>query len=211
MICRSGLHAGRSRVFVARAQSAFQLWQRPVASAEARPMQGTEGAAFPFWSHDSRFIAFFEGGKLKKVAIAGGPPVLVLLQAESSATYASGHVLFARGLTLMAQAFDPDGRQLAGDAVPVTAPVSTEGSRYLSASVSVNGTLVYAPGGRLNPHRLTWFDRAGKTLGTLGDEGWTSIFHSRQTNPTSQSPSAAGVRRISTSGRSTSPATYRTA
>jgi hypothetical protein len=48
-------------VFVAGAQSAFQLWLRPLASAEARPIQGTEGAAFPFWSHDSRFIAFFAG------------------------------------------------------------------------------------------------------------------------------------------------------
>ncbi len=66
---------GRNIVFVARAQSAFQIWLRPVASAEARPIQGTEGAAFPFWSQDSRFIAFFAGGKLKKVAIAGGPPL----------------------------------------------------------------------------------------------------------------------------------------
>ena len=71
----------------------------------------------------------------------------------------------------MAQAFDPDRRQLAGDAVPVTERVSMEGSRYVSASVSENGTLVYASGGSLNPPQLTWFDRAGKTLGTLGD-GW---------------------------------------
>ena len=51
----------------------------------------------------------------------------------------------------------------------MTARVSTEGSRYVSASVSENGTLVYAPGGSLNPPQLTWFDRAGKTLGTLGE------------------------------------------
>ena len=71
----------------------------------------------------------------------------------------------------MAQAFDPDRRQLAGDAVPVTERVSTEGSRYVSASVSENGTLVYASGGSLNPPQLTWFDRAGKILGTLGEGG----------------------------------------
>ena len=61
-------------------------------------------------------------------------------------------------------------RQLSGDAVPVTAPVSREGSRYVSASVSENGTLVYAPGS-LNPQQLIWFDRAGKMLGTLGESG----------------------------------------
>ena len=62
---------------MAGAQSVFQIWLRPVASAEARPIQGTEGGAFPFWSPDSQFIAFFAGGKLKKVAIAGGPAVVV--------------------------------------------------------------------------------------------------------------------------------------
>ena len=30
---------------------------------------------------------------------------------------------------------------------------------------------MYAPGGSLNPPQLTWFDRAGKTLGTLGEGG----------------------------------------
>ena len=44
-----------------------------------------------------------------------------------------------------------------------------EGNRYVSASVSENGTLVYASGGSLNPPQLTWFDRAGKPLGTLGE------------------------------------------
>ena len=65
---------GRNIVFVAGAQSAFQIWLRPLASGEARPIEGTEGGAFPFWSPDSQFVAFFAGGKLKKVAIAGGPP-----------------------------------------------------------------------------------------------------------------------------------------
>ena len=65
---------GRHVVFVAGAQSVFQIWLRPLASGEARPIPGTEGGAFPFWSPDSQFVAFFAGGKLKKVAIAGGPP-----------------------------------------------------------------------------------------------------------------------------------------
>ena len=68
---------GRNIAFVAGTQAAFTIWLRPVASAEARPIQGTGGAAFPFWSPDSRFIAFFADNKLKKVAIAGGPPVVV--------------------------------------------------------------------------------------------------------------------------------------
>ncbi len=33
------------------------------------------------------------------------------------------------------------------------------------------GRSCYAPGGSLNPLQLTWFDRAGKILGTLGEGG----------------------------------------
>ena len=66
---------GRNIVFVAGAQSAYQIWLRPVAALAARPIPGTEGGTFPFWSPDSRFIGFFAAGKLKKVQIAGGPPI----------------------------------------------------------------------------------------------------------------------------------------
>ncbi len=51
------------------------LWLRPLDSLEARPLPGTEGAYFPFWSPDSRFIAFFGQGKLRKIEVTGGPPL----------------------------------------------------------------------------------------------------------------------------------------
>ena len=35
---------------------------------------GTEGAREPFWSPDSRFVAFFAGGKLQRISVAGGAP-----------------------------------------------------------------------------------------------------------------------------------------
>jgi len=110
-------------------------------------------------------------GTIKIGSLDPDEPAVALLQADSSASYSSNHLLFARDQTLMAQAFDPDTRQPAGDAVPVTERISAEGSRYVSASVSENGTLVYARGGLLSPPQLTWFDRAGKPLGTLGEGG----------------------------------------
>ena len=257
---------GRNIVFVAGARPAYQIWLRPVAALAARPIPGTEGGTFPFWSPDSRFIGFFAGGKLKKVQIAGGPPIVLcdasagnggswsrdnvilfapgrrrrqpparvkrrrgadrrhdprsgdcdetrhrwphflpdgrhfiyteisgpggpgskpsmirigsldpaeaaitLLQADSSVSYASGHLLFARGETLMAQPFDPDTRQPKGDAFPLAEQVSSEGSRYVGASVSENGTLVYARDDSRTATRLTWLDRAGRALATLGE------------------------------------------
>jgi eukaryotic-like serine/threonine-protein kinase len=50
-----------------------QIWIRPLDGVEARPLAGSEGAHIPFWSPDSRRIAFIAGGKLRKIAIAGGP------------------------------------------------------------------------------------------------------------------------------------------
>ena len=54
------------------------LWVRSLDALEARPLAGTEGAiAGPFWSPDSRFLAFGVNGfpgRLKKIAESGGPP-----------------------------------------------------------------------------------------------------------------------------------------
>jgi Tol biopolymer transport system component len=50
-----------------------RLWVRALDSLTAQPLVGTEEAAYPFWSPDSRFIGFFSGGKLRKIEAAGGP------------------------------------------------------------------------------------------------------------------------------------------
>jgi serine/threonine protein kinase/Tol biopolymer transport system component len=46
---------------------------RAIDALESHLLAGTEGAAFPFWSPDSRAIAFFAAGKLMKIAASGGP------------------------------------------------------------------------------------------------------------------------------------------
>ena len=51
------------------------LWVRSLDTLNAQPLAGTEGAARPFWSPDSRFLAFFADGKLKKIDVSGGPPL----------------------------------------------------------------------------------------------------------------------------------------
>ncbi len=49
------------------------LWVRSLNATVAQPLAGTDGAAFPFWSPDSRFVAFLAQGKLKKIEASGGP------------------------------------------------------------------------------------------------------------------------------------------
>ncbi len=47
------------------------LWIRPLDTARAKRVDDTDGAAYPFWSPDSRYVAFFVPGKLKKLDTAG--------------------------------------------------------------------------------------------------------------------------------------------
>jgi len=75
---------GRSLVFVASGDGVPRLWLRPLDQTEARPLAGTEGAAAPFWSPDSRSIGFFAANRLLRLDVAGGAP-----QVLSTATPAS--------------------------------------------------------------------------------------------------------------------------
>jgi Tol biopolymer transport system component len=67
---------GKAIAFVARnlPTDPFSLFVRPIGAVAPRLMSGTEDAAQPFWSADGRSIAFVAGGRLKKIAVAGGPP-----------------------------------------------------------------------------------------------------------------------------------------
>jgi eukaryotic-like serine/threonine-protein kinase len=56
------------------ASGKYSLWVRQLDSLTLQKLEGTEGARYPFWSADSRFVAFFVPGKLKKIDVTGGPP-----------------------------------------------------------------------------------------------------------------------------------------
>jgi eukaryotic-like serine/threonine-protein kinase len=49
-----------------------KLWLRSIDSTEARPLEGTEGASSPFWSHDGKYIAFFLARRLMKLEVQSG-------------------------------------------------------------------------------------------------------------------------------------------
>jgi len=64
---------GRLIVFTALSEGRTTLWVRPLDSLAVQQLPGTGEAIFPFWSPDSRFVAFFAGGKLKKGRGLGRP------------------------------------------------------------------------------------------------------------------------------------------
>ena len=87
---------GSKLAFLTRDSSKSKLWIRDVASGSVQAMGEIENPTFPFWSPDGKYLGFFSAGKLKKVALAGGP-VQVLCDAPEGrgASWSSrGVILF---------------------------------------------------------------------------------------------------------------------
>jgi eukaryotic-like serine/threonine-protein kinase len=64
---------GQQIAFLAGKDGRNRLFVQRLSTGRAEPLAGTEGALFPFWSPESKYIGFFSEGKLKKMAAAGGP------------------------------------------------------------------------------------------------------------------------------------------
>ena len=92
-----------------------------------------------------------------------------LVATAANAVFAAGHLLWRRGSTLVAQRFDADRLQLIGEPRPVADPVGVGILGQTPMAASEGGVLFYGTSGATQ--QLTWFDRAGKSLGTLGPVG----------------------------------------
>jgi len=252
---------GTAVAFCARAsKERNSIWVQSLAELSAKKLEGTEGAAFPFWSADGKFIGFFSDGHLKKIPATGGPVTVLadtpnprggtwsadniivyepdyrdtlwkisasggspsrltkfdngkhtthrwpsflpdgkhflffgtnhsgnseqgvyfgsigdgaykhILDSDSGAQYASGYLLYHLQSQLLAQKFDPSNGKLSGDAMTVANVVEFDaGTWHTTFSASQNGLLVYEPGTKLMGIDLGWVDRAGKSVGTLGE------------------------------------------
>ena len=55
----------------------WQLYLRSMDSLESKPIPGTENGLEPFFSPDGQWVSFFADGKLKKVALSGGIPLII--------------------------------------------------------------------------------------------------------------------------------------
>ena len=93
---------GRQLVFTALDKDGQQkLWLRPLESTAARALPGTERADLPFWSPDSRMVAFFTANELKRIDVAGGAVQTIAKTSPASAAGGTWNeqniILFSRG------------------------------------------------------------------------------------------------------------------
>ena len=259
---------GRYVAFVARKPSTSDvgLWVRPLDATAARLVPDTDDAYAPFWSPDSRGIAFASRGQLKRVGLDdlpavtistipapydfsggtwnrdgtmvfsagggllrvradGGDPVAVtsldasrgeshhyfpwflpdgrrflflarssdpthtgvyvgsldapdtsaatarqkVVDAHSMALFAApGHVVYQNSGVLMAVPVNEKSLQVTGPPVRLAEGISFATGGRGAFSVAENGTLAYRTGESDPINQLTWFDRKGQKVATVG-------------------------------------------
>ncbi len=139
---------------------------------------GAPSRKWPSFLPDGRHFLFLSGagGRDQRTIRLGSldspeQDRLLLADADSSAIYAQGHLLFVRGTTLVARPFDTTRLELNGEEVPVADRLrSTGAAQSWVFSGSANGVLAYASSGP-QARQLTWMDRAGRRVETVGDPG----------------------------------------
>src|SRR5262245_44418213 len=127
-----------------------------------------DGRRFIFYARTDRpetsgiYLASLDSAKGRKLLLRNGAAGEIL---------APDVLLFVKGETLLAQRFDADRAQLLEEPEAVTRPVlraDVAANRDLF-SVSRSGIIVFRPGSA--ERRLTWLDRRGNVIQTVGPPG----------------------------------------
>lgn len=123
-----------------------------------------DGKHFLFWARSS----LGSEANVLYVGELGSLQAKVLIKSDSMAIYASGHLLFMRDQSLMAQPFNPGRLELTGDPAPIAEHVAINGAtaRPLFSS-SETGALVYQAGETSGGWDLLWWGRDGKQAGAI--------------------------------------------
>jgi len=76
-----------------------KLWLRSLDRLEVQPVPGTDDATYPFWSPDSRTLAFFAGRKLLRTEISSGSVQTICdaTDARGGTWSRDGRIVFAAG------------------------------------------------------------------------------------------------------------------
>ena len=116
---------GEKVAYIARVEgtSGVAIWLRPIGTIKTERLPGTENASgTPFWSADSRFIAFYADRKLKKISIEGGQPVEIGAPDffTGGAWSSDGVLLYSRASGGRGSAVIVRASDSGGEATPIT-------------------------------------------------------------------------------------------
>src|SRR5579862_9588505 len=169
----------RSGVIVFASGSDFPLQQVSASGGVPKPVSTLQkedaGHGRPQFLPDGRHFFYGTYGKPPRIYIGSldSPDRQLLFDNVDSfgVAYAQGYVLFMRGSALMAQPFDPNRLVLSGEPAPVAQDVVRAGFNPPLAvfSSSENGLLAYQSTTIEQGSQLTWVDRSGKPIATVGD------------------------------------------
>ena len=153
-------------------------------------VSGTTQHLFPQFLPDGRHFVFTVQGQEENrqgifLASLDNPAPRRLLPDVSSALFAPstmgkqyGYLLFLRGKNLMAQPFDPQTLQLAGDVSPtgVEASFHFGTSPFVMASAAAGGALAFQSRRGVTSFQPTWLDDSGKDLGAVAPAASSQIY-----------------------------------
>jgi serine/threonine protein kinase/Tol biopolymer transport system component len=123
-----------------------------------------DGKHFLYWSRSPRGPE----STLLYIGELGSLEAKQLMKSETMAVYASGHLLFMRDRTLMAQPFDPRKMELSGEPVPIAEHIAINGASVRAMfAPSDMGEMVYQTGEASSGWNLVWWDRDGKPVGSM--------------------------------------------
>jgi Tol biopolymer transport system component len=131
------------------------------------------GHRHPFFLPDGRhFVYFAVPSNTIRVGSLDSKETTQLFPTDSRAEYAApGYLLFIKQGTLVAQPFDAARLTLTGEIIQVAEQVAVNPTTSSGAfSASANGVVAFRTG-LATPTQLTWVDRAGRSLGSLGQPG----------------------------------------
>jgi Tol biopolymer transport system component len=148
------------------------------------PRQLSHG--FPVFLPGGREFLFYARGSSQGIYLGSldSPETTRLVDADRppAAYLPSGWLLYSQQGTLLARRLDRGTRALTGEAVTIANSLAFGGGPISFAydptafSASLSGLVAYRAGGATGT-QLTWFDRSGKPLGTLGARDDNSLFN----------------------------------
>lgn len=144
---------------------------------------------WPWFLPDGRHFLYAAGnapgdagsrGSIRVASIdSNGRDSKVLLESEFNAAYTRGYLLFMRESSLMAQPFDLRRLLMTGEASVVADQIRTVSIPQFRAafSLSEDGLLVYRKDNLAGARELTWFDRKGARISTVGEPAFFADIH----------------------------------